>query len=59
MFSSHKIKFQFLSSVGYFIEPTIVETSTTSDRIFKEEIFGPILSAYVYKDADTQVSDQI
>jgi len=29
-----------------------VETSTTSDKIFNEEIFGPLVSVYVYKDKD-------
>ena len=36
--------------VGYYIEPTIVETTTPEDKIFKEEIFGPLLTVYVYKD---------
>lgn len=40
-------------SVGYFIEPTVVETSTPTDRIFKEELFGPVVTAYVYKDSAT------
>jgi len=38
-------------SVGYFIEPTIVQTTTPKDKIFHEEIFGPVVTAYVYKDA--------
>jgi 1-pyrroline-5-carboxylate dehydrogenase len=37
-------------SVGFFIEPTIVQTTTPEDKIFKQEIFGPILSVYVYPD---------
>jgi len=37
-------------SVGFFVEPTIVQTSTPEDKIFREEIFGPVLSAYVYPD---------
>ena len=37
-------------SVGFFVEPTIVETTSPADRVFKEEIFGPLLSVYVYKD---------
>ena len=37
---------------GYFVEPTIVETTTPKDKIFSEEIFGPVVTAYVYKDAD-------
>ncbi len=38
-------------SVGYFIEPTIVETSDPTDRIMTEEIFGPVLSVFVYPDS--------
>ena len=37
-------------SVGYFIEPTIVQTTTPMDRIFQEEIFGPLVTVYVYPD---------
>lgn len=42
----------FVHSVGYFVEPTIFETSSTKDKIFCEEIFGPVVTAFVYKDAD-------
>ena len=48
-----EIKCSF-DSVGFFVEPTIVETTSTKDKIFNEEIFGPILTAYVYKDADAE-----
>lgn len=37
---------------GYFINPTIVETKDPKDKIMTEEIFGPVLTIYVYKDAD-------
>nr|CAB3221044.1 delta-1-pyrroline-5-carboxylate dehydrogenase, mitochondrial [Phallusia mammillata] len=37
-------------SVGYFVEPTIVECKQPDDKLMKEEIFGPILSCYVYDD---------
>ena len=40
--------------VGYFVEPTIVETTSPTDKIFKEEIFGPVVTAYVYKDSDAK-----
>lgn len=39
-------------SKGYFIESTIVETKDPKDKIMTEEIFGPVLTAYVYKDKD-------
>jgi acyl-CoA reductase-like NAD-dependent aldehyde dehydrogenase len=29
-----------------------VETTTTTDRIFREELFGPVVTVYVYKDRD-------
>ena len=37
-------------SVGYFIEPTIVQTTTPTDKCFQEEIFGPLVTVYVYPD---------
>lgn len=40
------------NSKGYFIEPTIVVTKDPEDKIMREEIFGPILTIYVYKDKD-------
>ena len=36
---------------GYFIEPTLVETSDPGYRLLREEIFGPVVTAYVYEDA--------
>ncbi len=38
-------------SVGYFIAPTLVETTDPGYRLLCEEIFGPVLTAYVYDDA--------
>uniref|UniRef100_A0A7N6AUF7 Multifunctional fusion protein n=1 Tax=Anabas testudineus TaxID=64144 RepID=A0A7N6AUF7_ANATE len=35
---------------GYFVEPTIVETTDPRDAIMNEEIFGPVLSVYVYPE---------
>ncbi len=35
---------------GYFIEPTLVQTSNPSHRLLREEIFGPVVTAYVYND---------
>ncbi|KAJ1065459.1 hypothetical protein K5549_016255, partial [Capra hircus] len=39
-------------SVGYFVEPCIVETKDPQDPIMKEEIFGPVLAVYVYPDEE-------
>ncbi len=38
-------------SKGYFIEPTVVETTDPRFRLMNEEIFGPVLTVYVYDDA--------
>ncbi|XP_037075069.1 delta-1-pyrroline-5-carboxylate dehydrogenase, mitochondrial-like [Pollicipes pollicipes] len=38
------------SSVGYFVEPTIVVSRDPDERILQEEIFGPVLSVFVYED---------
>jgi len=37
---------------GYFIEPTIVQTKDPKEKLMTEEIFGPVLTIYVYKDSD-------
>ncbi len=37
--------------VGWFIEPTVVEVSRPDLPVMREEIFGPVLSVYVYDDA--------
>jgi len=38
-------------SVGYFIEPTVVRTTDPKHRLMQEEIFGPVLTVYVYEDS--------
>jgi len=37
-------------SKGYFIEPTLVETKKADYRLMCEEIFGPVVTVYVYPD---------
>jgi 1-pyrroline-5-carboxylate dehydrogenase len=37
-------------SEGYFISPTLVETDDPSHRLMREEIFGPVITVYVYDD---------
>ena len=39
-------------STGYFIEPTVVVTTDPRARLACEEIFGPVLTIYVYEDSD-------
>lgn len=39
-------------SVGYYIEPTIIQTTNPQNKLMEEEIFGPVLTCYVYPDKD-------
>ncbi len=39
-------------SVGYFIEPTVIRTTDPGFKTLCEEIFGPVLTIYVYEDED-------
>uniref|UniRef100_UPI00398E6E78 delta-1-pyrroline-5-carboxylate dehydrogenase, mitochondrial isoform X2 n=1 Tax=Pristiophorus japonicus TaxID=55135 RepID=UPI00398E6E78 len=36
--------------VGYYVQPSIIETKDPQDPIMKEEIFGPIVAIYVYPE---------
>lgn len=42
---------EYDDSVGYFIKPTVVLTTNPHFKTMEEEIFGPVLTIYVY-DAD-------
>lgn len=37
---------------GYFIEPTIILTSNPTFKTLEEEIFGPVMTIYLYEDAE-------
>jgi 1-pyrroline-5-carboxylate dehydrogenase len=37
-------------SVGYFVEPTLIEVSDPAHTLMREEIFGPVVSYFVYED---------
>ena len=39
-------------SEGWFIEPTIIVTTNATSETMVEEIFGPVLTVYVYDDGD-------
>jgi len=41
-------------SKGYFIQPTIIETSNPKFKTMEEEIFGPVMTIYVYDDQDLE-----
>jgi 1-pyrroline-5-carboxylate dehydrogenase len=38
------------NSEGYFVEPTIVVSKDPKSRLMEEEIFGPVLTVYIYPD---------
>ena len=42
----------FDDSEGYFIDPTIILTSDPKFKTMVEEIFGPVLTIFVYDDED-------
>jgi 1-pyrroline-5-carboxylate dehydrogenase len=39
-------------SVGFFVQPTLIETTNPSYASMGEEIFGPILTVWVYDDGE-------
>lgn len=39
-------------SIGYFVQPTIIVTADPHFKTMEEEIFGPVLTIYVYEDDD-------
>jgi len=41
-------------SVGYFVQPTIIYTKNPYFTTMQEEIFGPVMTIYVYDDKDYQ-----
>ncbi len=43
-------------SIGYFIEPTVVVSKNPKYTTMCEEIFGPVLSIYVYEESDFEAT---
>ncbi|MCL4638395.1 MULTISPECIES: L-glutamate gamma-semialdehyde dehydrogenase [Olivibacter] len=41
---------EYDKSVGYFIQPTVILAKTPDYVTLKEELFGPVLTVYVYED---------
>lgn len=46
------------NSKGYFIHPTVIETKDPNFKTMKEEIFGPVLTVFVYPDAEFEKTVQ-
>ncbi|MFN8273886.1 MAG: L-glutamate gamma-semialdehyde dehydrogenase [Flavobacteriaceae bacterium] len=39
-------------SKGYFVEPTVILTTNPKYTTMETELFGPVLTVYIYEDAD-------
>jgi 1-pyrroline-5-carboxylate dehydrogenase len=46
-------------ATGYFIEPTVVVTTDPRFKLMREEIFGPVLTVWVYADADLEAAVEL
>jgi 1-pyrroline-5-carboxylate dehydrogenase len=50
----------YTDAVGYFVRPTVIRCADPADEAMRTEYFGPILSLFVYEDADfEQVLDVV
>ena len=50
---------EYDKSEGYFIRPTIIQTSNPHFKTMEEEIFGPVLTIYVYQDKDLDTAVEL
>jgi 1-pyrroline-5-carboxylate dehydrogenase len=39
-------------SEGWFVEPTVIKTEDPEFRLMRDELFGPVVTAYVYDEND-------
>jgi 1-pyrroline-5-carboxylate dehydrogenase len=39
-------------SRGFFVEPTVIETRDPAFRLLRDELFGPVVTTYVYDEGD-------
>ncbi len=37
---------------GWFVEPTVIETRDPDFRLLRDELFGPVVTTYVYDEGD-------
>jgi 1-pyrroline-5-carboxylate dehydrogenase len=43
---------EYDDSDGYFVRPTVIETRDPGFRLLRDELFGPVVTAYVYPEGD-------
>lgn len=48
---------EYENQKGYFIQPTVILTKDPKSVTMVEEIFGPVLTIYVYDDKETRLED--
>jgi 1-pyrroline-5-carboxylate dehydrogenase len=47
-------------ATGWFVHPTVVETRDPGSRLLRDELFGPIVTTFVYPDSRwTQMLEQV
>ena len=46
-------------SRGYFIQPTVVESKDPQSKLMSEEIFGPVMTVYVYPENEFDATLQL
>ncbi|TIB70629.1 hypothetical protein E3Q23_04112 [Wallemia mellicola] len=46
-------------SEGYFVKPTVILTTNPKTVTMTEEIFGPVITAYVYEDDDYEKTAEL
>jgi 1-pyrroline-5-carboxylate dehydrogenase len=50
----------YTEAVGWFVRPTVIRCADPADEAMRTEYFGPILSLFIYEDADfDQVLDTV
>jgi 1-pyrroline-5-carboxylate dehydrogenase len=50
---------EYSDDVGYFIQPTVVQARDPHHRLMEEEIFGPVLTLYVYPESQYEETLQL
>ncbi len=46
-------------SKGYFVQPTVVQVTDPASELMRTEFFGPLLSVFVYDDADFEATLEV
>lgn len=44
------------SGIGWFVEPTLIEVSDPKHALMQDELFGPVLTVWVYPDGEEEAA---